>query len=85
MEANGGDASWINSKNERHNRSIHNMVREGLLDSNQHAKKWCCAAEKLAEVHICKTHDALDDTPPHFAWYGKNPIIHQLRKFGCDI
>ena len=38
METTGGDASWINGKNERHNRSIHNMVRSGLLDSNQHEK-----------------------------------------------
>ena len=35
----GGYASWFNVKNERHNRSIHTMVREVLLDSNQHANK----------------------------------------------
>ena len=34
----GGDAYWINRKNKKHNISIHNMVRSGLLDSNQHAK-----------------------------------------------
>ena len=38
MENTGSDASWLNGKNERHNRSIHNMVRSGLLDSNQHEK-----------------------------------------------
>ena len=27
METTGGDISWINGKNERHNRIIHNMVR----------------------------------------------------------
>ena len=32
METNGGDASWLNGNNERHNRSIHNMVRAALLD-----------------------------------------------------
>ena len=36
METTGGDASWINGNNERHNRSIHNMKRAGLPDSNQH-------------------------------------------------
>ena len=38
METTGGNASWINGKNEKHNRSIHNMVIEGLLDINQHEK-----------------------------------------------
>ena len=38
MENTGGDASWLNGNNERHNRSIHNMVIAGLLDINQHAK-----------------------------------------------
>ena len=38
METTGGDAYWLNEKNERHNRSIQNMVRAGLLDSNQHEK-----------------------------------------------
>ena len=31
METTGGDAYWLNGKNERHNISIHNMVREYLL------------------------------------------------------
>ena len=34
METTGGDASCINVNNERHNRSIHNMVRSGLIDIN---------------------------------------------------
>ena len=38
METTGGGVSWINGKNERHNRIIHIMVREDLLDSNQHEK-----------------------------------------------
>ena len=38
METTGGGASWINGMNERHNRSIHNMVRSGLLGINQHEK-----------------------------------------------
>ena len=51
METTGDDASCINGMNERHNISIHNMIRAGLLDSNQHANKWCCASETSAEVH----------------------------------
>ena len=46
MENTGGDASFINAKNEIHNRSIYNMVRSGLLDSNEHENKWCCAGKK---------------------------------------
>ena len=34
METNGGDTSWLNRNNERHNIRIHNMVREGLTVSN---------------------------------------------------
>ena len=39
METTGGDASWINDKNEIHNISIHNMVRAVLLGINQHENK----------------------------------------------
>ena len=35
METTGGDSLWLNGNNERHNRSIHNMVRAGLLESNK--------------------------------------------------
>ena len=51
METTGGDASWMNGKNKIHNKSIHKMVKSGLLDKNQHAKKWFCAAETPSEVH----------------------------------
>ena len=51
MENTGGDTSWINGKNERQNRSVHNMVRGGLLENNQHAKKCCHAAYKPEELH----------------------------------
>ena len=44
METTGGDASCINGKNEIHNRSIHNMVIEVLLDGNQHEKNNLCAS-----------------------------------------
>ena len=36
MEPTGGDVSWLNGNNELHNRSIHNMVREVLIDINQY-------------------------------------------------
>ena len=45
METADGDASWINKNIERPNKSIHNMVIAGILESNQHANKFCCAAE----------------------------------------
>ena len=61
MEATGGDASRLNEKNERHNRSIHNMVIAALLGSNQHENKWCFTEEISAEVHKCRTHSALDN------------------------
>ena len=51
METTGEDISWLNGKNEKHNRSIKNMVREFLIDSNQHAKKCCCATETSSEVY----------------------------------
>ena len=50
METNDGDAYWINGKNKRQNRSMHNMVREGLIVSNQHENKWCYAADTTEEV-----------------------------------
>ena len=48
IETTGGDASWINVNNERHNRSIHNMVIAGLIDSNQHSNKFCCVVDTSA-------------------------------------
>ena len=38
MDYTGGYASWLNGNNVLHNRIIHNMVRSGLIDSNQHGK-----------------------------------------------
>ena len=45
METTGGNASWINRDKERYKVSIQNMVRAGLLESNQEETKWCCATE----------------------------------------
>ena len=39
METTGGDASWINEENEKHNIIIYNMVRTGLLVSNKDENK----------------------------------------------
>ena len=51
IENNGSNESYINGKIERHNRSINNMVRAGIIGSNKNGKKWCCAAETSAEVY----------------------------------
>ena len=61
------------------------MVRAALLDSNQHENKWCCAAEISAESHRFRINSALDNISPHFAWYGKNTSINELRTFVYDI
>ena len=61
------------------------MVRAGLIDSNKNANKWCCASETLAEFHRWKLHSELENIPPHFAWYGQNNSIHELREFGWYI
>ena len=39
METTGGDDSRLYGNNEWNNRKNHNIVREGLIDSNQHEKK----------------------------------------------
>ena len=69
MENTGGDVSWIGGNNEQHNRRIHNIVREGIIEINQHENKWSCAVETSAEVHKCKLHSVLDNNSPHFVWY----------------
>ena len=71
METIGGDASWINLKNEIHNVIIH--------------KNFFCAAETSAEVYMCRLYSALDNTSNHFSWYGNKSIIHKLRTLGCGI
>ena len=38
MKSIGGDASWLNGRNEQNNRSIHNMVMVGILHRNIHEK-----------------------------------------------
>ena len=76
METPGGDTSWINGNNERHNRSIHNTVVAGLLDSNKHENKWYCIAATSSEVHRLIIHSDLDNISPHFPWYDKNTSIH---------
>ena len=80
-----GYSSWTNRKNERNNRIKHNMVRAGLIESNQHENQLGCAEETPDEVYRFKIHSKWDNTSPHFAWYGKSPSTNELIKFGCDI
>ena len=61
------------------------MVIAGILDINKHENKWCCTEEASEEVHRFRIHIDIDNISPHFAWYGKEPIIHELRTFGYDI
>ena len=48
METNGEDASYINGNNELQNRTIHNMVRSGLIVSNQHKS---CVVQKNCHLN----------------------------------
>ena len=57
----------------------------GLFDSKQHVNKWFCESYTSEKVHRWKLYIALDNTSLHFAWYGQNPSIHELRTFWCDI
>ena len=75
METNGCGASCINVNNKLHNIIIHNMVRGGIIDSNQH-EKLRFAEETPVEVYRCKIHIALDNTSPNFASCGKITSIY---------
>ena len=85
METTGGDAYWLNDKNERHNISIHNMARESLLiiiimktnGDLQH---------KYQKKFINIKYTVLWETS-HLTLHGtvKKPSIHELRKCGYDI
>ena len=55
------------------------MVILSPLDCNQHKNKWCCAHETSAEVNRYKIGSALENALPHFDYYGKRPIIYELR------
>ena len=39
METTGGDASWLNGKNETHNRRIHKMIISVLIEINKNTNK----------------------------------------------
>ena len=67
LKTTGGDASWINGKNECHTRSIHNTFIAALLYSNQHENNVCSTAETSAEVYRYKIHSTLDTASSHFA------------------
>ena len=67
---------WINVKNQQYNRIIHNMTREGIIDSYQCDNKWCFAAETSDEVYRRKLLSAIDNTSPYFEWYVKRPRIN---------
>ena len=83
METTGGDASWLNGKNEIHNRSIHNMVREALLDSDQHENKWFCAAEISSNFHRCIIHSALEKY--HLTLHGMVKILASINSENLDV
>ena len=61
------------------------MVILGLIDSNQHGNKWCCASDTPEEIHRCKPHSKIDNIPTNFEWYDKKSSIHELRNFECYI
>ena len=42
-----------------------------------------CAAETSSEVHGNKTHSALDNVSPHFAWYGQS--IESINSEPLDV
>ena len=44
LEAIFGYSSWFNGNNDHQNIIIHNMARENLIESNQHANEGCCVA-----------------------------------------
>ena len=68
-----------------HNRIIHSMVIEVVIDINQHKNFFFCAAETSAELYIRKIHSTLYNTSPQFVWYIKSPSIPELIKCGCYI
>ena len=78
LKTTSGDASCLNGNNERHNRSIQNMVIISLYDSNQHKNKLFCANETSSQAHRFKIHSALDNNSPHFTLYGKHARINEL-------
>ena len=61
------------------------MVRSGIIDSNKHENKWCCASVTSSKVYRYKPRIKLYNNSHHFAWYVNKPIIHELRNFGCGI
>ena len=59
------------------------MVRAGLLDSNQHENKWCCASETSEEVYICKIHSAVEI--PHLIWNDMVKITKSINSEPLDV
>ena len=55
MKTTGGNTYGVNGKNERHNRSIHNTSRVGLIENNKHSNKCGYSEETSEEVHRLKT------------------------------
>ena len=48
-------------------------------------QKCCYPAERVVEVYRFKLQSTWYITSPHFVWYGKRTIIHELRTFLYDI
>ena len=73
MESTGGDASWINVNNERHNKSIHKMFRAGLIDSNQHENNG--AVQQKHQQKYVYSSSIFHYTTTHLTLHGmiKNP------------
>ena len=85
METTEVDALRLNGNIGWRNRSIHKIIRVGLIDGNQNEKKWFYAAETSNVLYRWIIHSALDNTSSRFVWYRNNPIINKLRTLLCDI
>ena len=78
MKITSGDTSWFDGKNERHNRSIHNMVRSGLIDSKLINMQIIGAVQQIHQQKYIYANSTVNYTITRLPFYGMFKILSSM-------
>ena len=77
----GGYASYLNGKNEGHNKTLANITRDILLNSSHKRELWCFAYQYAIWLSH-RTENIFCGGVPYFLWHGIRPSYKNIKIWG---